>query len=96
MDFDLHRLEQFLLSRVENIQGPMTLERIKGGQSNPTFFVDFPGRRLVLRKQPAADLLPSAHAIDREFARSQRIRRTPSGLAGADRREQGDLARESA
>jgi len=76
MDFDLHRLEQFLLSRVENIQGPMTLERIKGGQSNPTFFVDFPGRRFVLRKQPAADLLPSAHAIDREFRVMQALTST--------------------
>ncbi len=38
MDFDLHRLEQFLLSRVENIQGPMTLERIKGGAVKPHLF----------------------------------------------------------
>src|SRR6218665_1991880 len=44
-----------------------------GGKSNPTFFVDFEGggsrveKGLVLRKQPAGDLLPSAHAIDREF-----------------------------
>jgi len=39
MDFDLHRLEQFLLSRVENIQGPMTLERIKGGSQTPPFLL---------------------------------------------------------
>jgi aminoglycoside phosphotransferase (APT) family kinase protein len=45
----------------------MSLERIAGGQSNPTFFVTFDTRRLVLRKQPPGELLPSAHAIDREY-----------------------------
>ena len=48
--------------------GAMTLERISGGQSNPTFFLSFPdaGTRLVLRKKPPGPLLPSAHAVDRE------------------------------
>jgi aminoglycoside phosphotransferase (APT) family kinase protein len=45
----------------------MRLARIGGGQSNPTFFVDYADRALVLRKQPPGDLLPSAHAIDREY-----------------------------
>lgn len=45
----------------------MTLEPIAGGQSNPTFFVTYPGRRMVLRKRPAGPVLPSAHAVDREF-----------------------------
>lgn len=45
----------------------MGLTRIHGGQSNPTFFVDFPARALVVRKQPPGPLLPSAHAIDREY-----------------------------
>lgn len=46
----------------------MHLERIGGGQSNPTFFVSFDNRRLVLRKQPGGgNLLPSAHAVDREY-----------------------------
>lgn len=44
----------------------MTLGPIAGGQSNPTFFVSYPGRRMVLRKRPAGPLLPSAHAVDRE------------------------------
>lgn len=48
--------------------GAMQLERIGGGQSNPTFFVSFDNRRLVLRKQPGGgNLLPSAHAVDREY-----------------------------
>lgn len=45
----------------------MRMSRIAGGQSNPTYFVEFANRALVLRKQPAGTLLPSAHAIDREF-----------------------------
>ena len=44
----------------------MSLEPIAGGQSNPTFFVTYPRRRMVLRKQPAGPVLPSAHAVDRE------------------------------
>lgn len=47
---------------------PLAIERIAGGQSNPTYFVTAGGdRRLVLRKKPAGPVLPSAHAIDREY-----------------------------
>jgi aminoglycoside phosphotransferase (APT) family kinase protein len=49
------------------LEGPMSLTRITGGQSNPTYFVDFANRGFVLRKQPPGPLLPSAHAIDREY-----------------------------
>ncbi|MDO8777652.1 MAG: phosphotransferase family protein [Burkholderiaceae bacterium] len=46
----------------------MELQRIGGGQSNPTYFVTFDNRALVLRKQPGGgNLLPSAHAVDREY-----------------------------
>lgn len=45
----------------------MKIEPIQGGQSNPTFFVDFDNRHLVLRKRPPGTLLPSAHAVDREY-----------------------------
>lgn len=47
--------------------GPLQLQRIGGGQSNPTFFVNHGSRQLVLRKKPAGDVLPSAHAVDREY-----------------------------
>ncbi|WP_295379296.1 phosphotransferase [uncultured Pseudacidovorax sp.] len=43
------------------------LAQFKGGQSNPTFLVETPGGRYVLRRKPAGTLLPSAHAVDREF-----------------------------
>lgn len=45
----------------------MRLEGIGGGQSNPTYFVDFDNRRMVLRKKPDGEVLPSAHAVDREY-----------------------------
>jgi aminoglycoside phosphotransferase (APT) family kinase protein len=61
------RFEAFLRDSIPGLQGPMRLRLIAGGQSNPTFFVDFDNRSMVLRKQPDANLLPSAHAIDREY-----------------------------
>ena len=74
-EFDPARLHDFLRGAIPGLDGEMRLARIGGGQSNPTFFVDFDDRALVLRKQPPGDLLPSAHAVDREF----RILRALSG-----------------
>jgi len=65
--FDAARLDAFLRGALPGLAGEMRLARIGGGQSNPTFFVDYAGRSLVLRKQPPGELLPSAHAIDREY-----------------------------
>jgi aminoglycoside phosphotransferase (APT) family kinase protein len=67
MDFEPERLEDFLKGAIGGLQGKMQLERIGGGQSNPTYFVSFDTRAMVLRKQPVASLLPSAHAVDREY-----------------------------
>ncbi len=66
-EFEPQRLESYLRGAMPGLSGRMRLERIGGGQSNPTFFVDFPSRRMVLRKKPAGVILPSAHAVDREF-----------------------------
>ena len=60
------RLAAFLADRL-GLAGSMSVERILGGQSNPTFFVTFGERRFVLRKRPSGPTLPSAHAIDREY-----------------------------
>ena len=60
------RLESFLRGAIAGLQGPMRLEPIAGGQSNPTFFVSFDNQSMVLRKQPDGDVLQSAHAVDRE------------------------------
>jgi aminoglycoside phosphotransferase (APT) family kinase protein len=65
-EFDPVALRSFLRDRIPGLQGDMRLERIGGGQSNPTWFVSFDNRELVLRKQPVGTLLPGAHAVDRE------------------------------
>lgn len=74
--FDTAALDSFLRGAVHGLAGPMRLERIGGGQSNPTFFVTYDDRSLVLRKQPPGELLPSAHAIDREYRVISALSRT--------------------
>lgn len=67
-EFDPAALEAILRARLPApLTGSMRIEKISGGQSNPTFFVTFDNRRLVLRKQPQGHTLPTAHAVDREF-----------------------------
>jgi aminoglycoside phosphotransferase (APT) family kinase protein len=61
------RLEAWLQENVENYQGPLVVLQFKGGQSNPTYRLDTPGRSYVMRRKPFGKLLPSAHAVDREF-----------------------------
>jgi aminoglycoside phosphotransferase (APT) family kinase protein len=69
---DRHRLDTAALEaflRARGFPGPVAAERFQGGQSNPTYVITGPGGRLVLRAKPgpAAKLLPSAHAVEREF-----------------------------
>ncbi|MEZ6023574.1 MAG: phosphotransferase family protein [Hyphomonadaceae bacterium] len=60
-------LEAWLQQNVEGYAGPLTINQFKGGQSNPTYQLVTPNKKYVLRKKPAGKLLPSAHAVDREF-----------------------------
>jgi len=75
-DFDAGRLERFLRGRLPDLDGTMVVERVSGGQSNPTYFLTYPGRSLVLRKRPNGPTLPSAHAVDREFRVLDALART--------------------
>ena len=61
------RLEAYLHEHVPGFAGPIALSQFKGGQSNPTYLVETPPRRYVLRRKPPGKLLPSAHAVDREY-----------------------------
>jgi len=73
--FDEAPLGAYLRDALPGLEGPIRLQRIGGGQSNPTFFVGFDrGPELVLRKQPPGELLKSAHAIDREFRVQRALR----------------------
>ncbi len=60
-------LTAWMEAEVEGFAGPLTLSKFKGGQSNPTYRVDTPAASYVLRRQPFGKLLPSAHAVDREY-----------------------------
>jgi len=64
---DEARLTEWMQANVADFEGPITLSRFKGGQSNPTYRIDTPNRAYVLRRQPFGPLLPSAHAVDREY-----------------------------
>lgn len=77
--FDVSALEVWMSAQVAGFAGPITVEMFKGGQSNPTYKLVTPGRSYVMRSKPGpvAKLLPSAHAIEREFKVMQ-------GLAGTD------------
>lgn len=61
------RLDRWLAENIDGYVGPSRLDRISGGQSNPTFSLRSPSMNLVLRSRPAGPTLPKAHAVDREY-----------------------------
>src|ERR1043166_5094882 len=65
--FDVARLEEYLTANAEGFKGPLSVKQFRGGQSNPTYMLETPARKYVLRRKPPGKLLPSAHAVDREF-----------------------------
>jgi len=65
--FDAARLQDYLAARVPDFACLQSIQQFKGGQSNPTYLLETPARRYVLRRKPPGKLLPSAHAVDREF-----------------------------
>ena len=70
-------LSPWLTEHVPGFKGPVTVERLQGGQSNPTFRLTTPGAAYVLRRKPFGNLLPSAHAVEREY----RVMKALSGSA---------------
>lgn len=67
--FDEERLAAYLATRLPDFRGPLTVRQFQGGQSNPTYLLTTPGQRYVMRSKPGPveRLLPSAHAIEREY-----------------------------
>lgn len=76
-DLNLTRLERYMRQHVPDFSGALEGVRIGGGQSNPTYRLSADGKHYILRRKPSGALLPSAHAIDREY-------RVMSALAGTD------------
>jgi aminoglycoside phosphotransferase (APT) family kinase protein len=66
-EFDPGRLDEYLRQRLADYSGPLSVSQFEGGQSNPTYLLSTPGRRYVLRRKPPGRLLPSAHAVEREY-----------------------------
>ena len=77
--FDIDALQAFLSKNLDGFEGPLGVEQFKGGQSNPTYKLVTPSRSYVMRSKPGpvARLLPSAHAVEREY-------RVMDALAGTD------------
>lgn len=67
--FDVGALQAYLADHLPGFKGPLNVEQFKGGQSNPTFKLLTPDASYAMRTKPGpvARLLPSAHAIEREF-----------------------------
>jgi aminoglycoside phosphotransferase (APT) family kinase protein len=65
--FDEARLDAWLRATLPGYGGPLSVKQFDGGQSNPTYLLQTPGRKYVLRRKPPGVLLKSAHAVDREF-----------------------------
>ena len=76
-DLPLDRLDRWLRDHVEGFRGPFAAERFTGGQSNPTYRLEAASGLYVLRRKPPGPLLPSAHAVDREFRVMRALSATP-------------------
>lgn len=66
-ELDVARLETWCREHVDAFDGPLKVRQFSGGQSNPTYLLSTPAQRYVLRRKPPGRLLPSAHAVDREY-----------------------------
>src|ERR1041385_7031373 len=76
-DLPLDPLEAWLRSHVAGFRGPLSAERFTGGQSNPTYRLEGASGPYVLRRKPPGPLLPSAHAVEREFRVMRALATTP-------------------
>ncbi len=81
--FDVQALQRWLQQHVAGFEGPLTVVQFKGGQSNPTYQLQTPQRSYVMRSKPGpvAKLLPSAHAIEREYRVMHALRDTEVPVA---------------
>ena len=81
LDLPADTLAIYLEANVAGFRGPLTATKFKGGQSNPTYRIDAASGTYVLRRKPPGQLLPSAHAVDREFRVLQALHNTAVPVA---------------
>lgn len=67
LKFDEAALTAYMEQQVDGFSGPVSVKKFRGGQSNPTYLITTPEKKYVLRRKPPGNLLPSAHAVDREY-----------------------------
>jgi len=79
--FDLDRLTHYLEAHIDGFQGPISVKKFAGGQSNPTYLLNAPSGQYVLRSKPPGELLQSAHAVDREYIVTQALKDTAMPVA---------------
>jgi aminoglycoside phosphotransferase (APT) family kinase protein len=77
IDFEPAKLSAFLALSLPETAGPLKIERIGGGQSNPTYFIDVGARRMVLRKRPPGEHARGAHDVGREYRIISALHPTP-------------------
>ncbi len=66
-EIDNDALTAYLNENIDSFRGPIEVEQFRGGQSNPTYRISAASGRYVVRRKPPGKLLPSAHAVDREY-----------------------------
>lgn len=81
LDLPADALAAYIEAHVDGFRGPLTATKFKGGQSNPTYRIDAASGTYVLRRKPPGPLLPSAHAVDREFRVLQALHGTSVPVA---------------
>lgn len=79
--FDEGKFVDYLNDHVDGFSGPLTISQFEGGQSNPTFLLHTPDQDYVMRKKPPGILLPSAHAVEREYRIMTALRDTDVPVA---------------
>jgi aminoglycoside phosphotransferase (APT) family kinase protein len=82
--FEIGALEEYLSGELAGFRGPLEVREFKGGQSNPTYELSGPGGRWVLRRKPPGKLLPSAHAVEREYRVIEALNRIGYPVPRAD------------
>ena len=79
--FDEGALADYLRGKLDGATAPMRVQQFHGGQSNPTFAISFGANDYVMRKKPPGKLLPSAHAVEREYRVQKALAATDLPLA---------------
>ena len=83
---DAEKLARYLQAKIAGFAGPLTVEKFSDGQSNPTYLLTAASGQYVLRRKPPGVLLPSAHAVDREYRVLKALEYTDVPVAQASSR----------